>query len=504
MKKSAGFRNNLPIFVNAGCAFYKDLQPGLFPLNFSCETLTMKHIFTVLIVTIIASACIRGTVPTPPAEPENPKPEVLAGAPVINMLGAESTQVLHPDFPEQSFQFTLSNANDNTAVTISESRGVDASISRYPTMCYLKVKANPQFDNDAYLVVRASNGEDCDEFKMEFEKAYLSMLPNEGTLVKEGTKSIFPCGMRAVNEVRIDFDANVNLRAEHEGDWLTVTTEKGKNSISISVQTNNTIEPREATISVSDAMFGVLTTSLTVRQEKGDDEFTLERNALIALWKALDGEHWTYEEGYSSVEGLAAKTTNWCVHPDLNAWRGIETYKSYDGADLEGHVAEVRISTLCPKGELPEELGDLKYCRKLDFGYLSQNREEENRHITGKLPKSIGEMKYLNTLNLYDQCIEEDLETSSLRELVEKKHIRRIDIENNNFTGGCPEWLGDVLENAKYFIKGNRLSGQVPAKVRNHPFWQSPCLKQNGPHDGKWLYYGEWQMQQQEGYGLWE
>lgn len=97
-------------------------------------------------------------------------------------------------------------------------------------------------------------------------------------------------------------------------------------------------------------------------------DLTVERNALEALYKALDGDNW-------------ANNTNWCSDKHPSEWYGIRAN--------EGHVWELELVNNRLKGVLPEEIGDLNYLRWFN---LSTDASPDHNVITGSIPESIGKL----------------------------------------------------------------------------------------------------------------
>lgn len=145
--------------------------------------------------------------------------------------------------------------------------------------------------------------------------------------------------------------------------------------------------------------------------------------------------------------------------------------------DLESIViSENHIS-----GTLPESLGELSKLARL---YIS------NTDIGGKLPSSWQKLERLETLVLSNN----KLEGSIPSELKELKHVTTVILSNNHLSGSVPieilkETSPFVLENNDITelpfdiwkddnpanppqIKGNRLSGIIPAWVKETTKWK--------------------------------
>ena len=69
-------------------------------------------------------------------------------------------------------------------------------------------------------------------------------------------------------------------------------------------------------------------------------------------------------------------------------------------------------------------------------------------------------------------------------------------VYSNLFTGGFPDWIGDVPEGANFWLQGNCLEGTVPEKVKAHPRWNAEAM------DGTGRTIGEINMEQREGFVL--
>ena len=82
-----------------------------------------------------------------------------------------------------------------------------------------------------------------------------------------------------------------------------------------------------------------------------------DREALVALHKATDGENW-------------GDNDNWLSEEPLGQWSGVET-------DENGRVVELNLGSRQLSGEIPPELGNLASLTSLDLAACPRNRVGE-------------------------------------------------------------------------------------------------------------------------------
>ena len=112
--------------------------------------------------------------------------------------------------------------------------------------------------------------------------------------------------------------------------------------------------------------------------EEEAPKFSLEeeREALVALYEALDGRFWQYNY-------------NWASEAPVSDWGGIIV-------DRSGHVVELHLNENLLAGQLPPELGKLTQLTVLSlFG----------NSLNGEIPAEIGNLINLQQLSLYENAL---------------------------------------------------------------------------------------------------
>ena len=111
-----------------------------------------------------------------------------------------------------------------------------------------------------------------------------------------------------------------------------------------------------------------------------------DREALVALYNATDGENWRLGSG------------NWLSDAPLGEWGGVTTNE-------DGRVTKLYIFDRSLSGEIPPELGSLS---NLTFLYLRGNA------LSGEIPAELGSLSYLKRLELRNNelsgCVPSSLE----------------------------------------------------------------------------------------------
>ena len=180
------------------------------------------------------------------------------------------------------------------------------------------------------------------------------------------------------------------------------------------------------------------------------DEMT-ERDILIALYDATNGDAWT-------------NNSNWCSDADLSEWYGVYT-------DYQGRVMSIDLSSNNLTGSLPDEIGNLEVLWTLNL---------YNNELTGEIPVSIGKLTELRNLDLSQNQLTGGLPS----EMGNMQNLVYSYLSNNQLTGTVPESLGR-LTSLEYMNFGkNMLSGDLPQAVTSSSWWQKSgwvCIGQNSP-----------------------
>ena len=220
-----------------------------------------------------------------------------------------------------------------------------------------------------------------------------------------------------------------------------------------------------------------------------------ERAALVAFYKANNGDGWQYKD-------------NWCTDAPLSNWYGVSMtddgrhvmsislkYNNTDGripeeiadlTELENLVIENISNSASGPSPMPAAIGKLKKLKNLSLisyslgGTLPEELFElENLEILNlsylrsmdpaPIPRGIGKLRKLRELTLADMNLTGEL----IPEIGNLTALTSLRLFDNNLSGSIPETYGALLNLETVDFSMNSLSGEIPpAFYRVSNFWK--------------------------------
>ncbi len=171
---------------------------------------------------------------------------------------------------------------------------------------------------------------------------------------------------------------------------------------------------------------------------KDDAAYKRDREALMALYNATDGDNWV-------------RNDNWGTDEHLSKWYGVE-YNFGEG------VHSVKMNYNNMTGVIPDEIGELAGVTELDFGSNS---------LSGTIPESLCKLNQLKILDLSGNRYSGEFPAF----LGQLPNLRRFHIIANEYSGDIPESLVELMDIPDLAICGNRFTGKIPSAVSSHPRW---------------------------------
>ncbi len=162
----------------------------------------------------------------------------------------------------------------------------------------------------------------------------------------------------------------------------------------------------------------------------------LERNALIALYNALDGPNWTVN-------------TNWNTSAPVCDWYGVVT-------DVDANVTGLALANNGLRGEIPNSLSQLGSLTSID---LQQNS------IIGQIPDNIGALANLQYLLLNDNILVGAIPLS----VGNLSALSEFDIANNRIAGALPDTMGGMQQLQYFDANDNKLVQSIPTSLYSIP-----------------------------------
>ena len=159
-----------------------------------------------------------------------------------------------------------------------------------------------------------------------------------------------------------------------------------------------------------------------------------DRDALVALFAATDGDNWVNNE-------------NWLSNAPLDRWHGVSTDGDERVTDLELFENELR-------GTIPPELARLANLTRL---ILFDNE------LRGEIPPALGNLANLERLYLSNNNLRGEIPV----ELADLRQLEHLILSTNKLSGPIPQQVGKLTRLAALSLWGNRLSGEIPAELGN-------------------------------------
>ena len=159
-----------------------------------------------------------------------------------------------------------------------------------------------------------------------------------------------------------------------------------------------------------------------------------DREALVELYGALNGENWT-------------NSTNWLSDRPVRAWHGVTN-------DASGQVVGLVLGWNELTGEIPKELVSLSNLQRLELG---------NNKLTGEIPKELVSLTNLQRLELDNNNLTGEIPM----ELGNLSNLEVLSLGSNQLTGEIPMELGDLSSLETLVISFNQLTGEIPKELGN-------------------------------------
>lgn len=250
-----------------------------------------------------------------------------------------------------------------------------------------------------------------------------------------------------VVQSNLDFDVIIS------DDWIQqIPSTRGlvDYDLEFTILENKDGKDREGTITIKDKNSDKQQV-INIKQSYVD----LEREALIALYKATDGDNWT-------------NNTNWCSNKPLSEWYGVYTGTGSNVLDL--HLGENNL-----KGSLPKELGNLKYLTHLTLW---------DNQLTGEVPNEIGNLEFLTNLYLSNNqfsgqipdiiwtlpalkvlSLSNNQFTKISSEIKQAQTLESLDISYNSINE-LPDEIGELITLTELSINNNPIK-YLPNDIEN-------------------------------------
>ena len=158
-----------------------------------------------------------------------------------------------------------------------------------------------------------------------------------------------------------------------------------------------------------------------------------DREALVALYNATDGENWS-------------NNYNWLSDAPLGEWHGITT-------NDDGRVTELDLSLNDLSGKIPAELGSLSNLEILKLG----------NDLSGEIPAELGGLSNLTRLSLLGNALSGEIPA----ELGSLSNLKYLTLYDNALSGEIPTELGNLSRLAYLDLYDNDLSGCVPSSLED-------------------------------------
>ncbi len=282
-------------------------------------------------------------------------------APLSISFEAEDMVVMLPN-SSRDIRYTIKSTSKEIAIEVLSSSDIKARvISETDTTGKIHVETSDVIDEYSKVVVLVS-----DDVRVIMQTI---LFEEEGLEVKESN------GIEVSDEggnISLYYLANTECEViiPEESTWLHLIETKALQEHEIVLSANpNTGMSRSANVVIKSNSGLSLTYTIT-QLTNSDIQKQLEREALIALYNATDGDNWTNNE-------------NWCSDKPVSEWYGVNII---NGDEM---LLKLGDNNLC--GEIPSEIGSLEKLIILDFF---------NNKLTGKIPETIGNLKKLQQLYL--------------------------------------------------------------------------------------------------------
>lgn len=384
--------------------------------------------------------------------------------------------------------------------------------------CSFRIQPNEDLERSReakFLFYGLEDASCCDTLTILQQKKYTLVLAEDTVrLAAEETT------------LELELTTNVDYRVSTSASWIKYQESRAVETFTLCFQVEENTKNIERTGKIQVTGTGTnsgLSRTIVVKQL----ESTKERDALIAFYKATNGDQWK-------------DNTNWCSDKPLSEWKGVwmkngsvESIQLYNN-NLSGHIPpeigdlqhlvdfRLRFNTI--EGNIPSELENLKGLKILaldgnllegeipdffdNFPDLIELYLEDNK-LTGEIPESIygcSDLEYfvlsenqltgtlsenignLSKLQFVDVSFNQ-LEGTIPESIGNLSDLGLLYLHNNNFTGNLPASLGQLKNLGQFSASANRLSGDVPEEIVNSSLWNTV------------IYISEL-LVQQEGYGV--
>ena len=271
-------------------------------------------------------------------------------------------------------------------------------------------------------------------------------------------ESVYEFGVDGGNldfEIQTNVDVTVTI-SDDAKDWIQQVETRAleTKTLYFNVSACSAEEDREGTLTISG---GSATQTIKVTQSGLKEILEKEREALIAFYKATDGDNWRRKD-------------NWCSDKPVSEWYGVSC--------TNGRVVSLRLFSNKLSGSIPPELGNLSNLRKLDLhsnqlsgsipselGNLSNLNELDlcSNQLSSSIPPELGNLSNLNELDLYSN----QLSGSIPPELGNLSNLNELDLHSNQLSGSIPPELGNLSNLNNLYLRKNQLSGSIPPELGN-------------------------------------